>query len=27
MELEPILALTLIRGRSGWIWTEPDRWV
>jgi len=25
LELEPILALTLIRGRSGWIWTEPDR--
>jgi len=25
LELEPILALTLIGGRSGWIWTEPDR--
>jgi len=23
LELEPILALTLIGGRSGWIWTEP----
>jgi len=25
LELEPILVLTLIGGRSGWIWTEPDR--
>ena len=25
VELEPILVLTLIGGRSGWIWTEPDR--